>query len=69
MDAIEQLQQRVDNAVRGLFHEMTAAGDASGVLPLERITVERTATGVVVEFIESAPIKKSAKAEKAGDES
>ena len=66
---LDQLQQRVRNSTMSLRTEMIVAGMALNLLSVEAITVEKTADGVLVKFIEKPKVKRPAKAEKAVDES
>ena len=70
MDAHDQLQARVDNAVSQLWQEMAASKNLSGVVSsVGEIAVEKTPDGVVVKFIVPVKPKKSSKPLKEMDES
>lgn len=69
MTALDQLQILVSKVARGLALEMATAKTDQDVLPIDNITVEKTADGVTVKFVQKPALKKSPRPVKGGDES
>lgn len=67
MDTLEQLKQRVENAVRNLAMGMIAGGGGEDLLPIGDISVDQTSDGVVVKFV--AKVKAKRQTEPAPDKS
>lgn len=65
---LDQLRQRVENAVMSLRNELLASVVSSELLPVGDIRVKKTADGVAVKFIPK-PTKADAKLDKGADES
>lgn len=62
MDILDQLRQRVENAVVNLAHNLIANGDEGDMLPIGDIEVKETDDGVRVHFISKPKPKSKIKA-------